>query len=122
MQARTPRHPWIQGPLWDGVWILNGLWLAPLLWLLAGGSPDPFHSPADNVYLVLTLCFWIGHRLGSSYLAYCTSAYRPVVRAQPVRFIAVPAVVASAVFAFVLLPESVLPIPPLERIFGLAIA
>lgn len=112
---------WVRGPVWDGFWILNGLWLVPLLWLLASSHDDPFESSADDIYFVLTLCFWIGHRLGSSYLAYCTTAYRPVVRAQPLRFIVAPCVVAALVFAIVLLPESVLPVPVVERIFWLAL-
>lgn len=122
MTAPASRHAWVRGPLWDGFWILNGLWLAPLLYLLADGARDPFQSPADNVYLVITLLFWIGHRVGSSYLAYCTTAYRPLLRAQPARFIVAPIVVAAAVFAFLLLPERILPIDPLTRVFGLAIA
>ena len=122
MAAQTSTQPWVRGPLWDGFWILNGLWLAPLLFFLADGASDPFQSPADNVYLVITLLFWIGHRIGSSYLAYCTTAYRPLLRAQPVRFIIVPLLVAAAVFLFLLLPESVIPIPWVTRVFGLAIA
>lgn len=116
------RQPWVRGPWWDGFWILNGLWLAPLLWWLARGHPTTFESPADHVFMVVTLLFWIGHRVGSSYLAYCTTAYRPLLRAQPVRFVVVPCLVAVAVFAYVLLPTSVLPIDPLRRIFYLAIA
>lgn len=114
--------PWIRGPLWDGFWILSGLWLAPVLWWLSDGTENPFTSPADRLYLVLTACFWIGHRVGSSYLAYCTSAYRPLVKAHRVRFVVVPVVVAVLVFLFVLLPESVLPVPRVTRLVGLAIA
>ena len=122
MAHRLASQPWVRGPLWDGFWILNGLWLAPLLLWLADGAEDPFASPADHVYLVLTLLFWIGHRVGSSYLAYCTSAYRPLLRAQPLRFVVVPLLVAAAVFAFLLLPERILPIDPIARVFYLAIA
>ena len=35
MAAQTSTQPWVRGPLWDGFWILNGLWLAPLLFFLA---------------------------------------------------------------------------------------
>jgi len=120
--SRTPlARGWIRGPLWDGFWVLNGLWLAPLLWLVARGHEDPHASPADDIYLVLTLCFWIGHRLSSSYLAYCTTAYRPLLRAQPIRFVAAPVVVASSVFTFLLLPDDSLALPRSERIFWLAI-
>jgi hypothetical protein len=120
--STTLARGWIRGPLWDGFWVLNGLWLAPLLWIVARGHEDPYASPADDFYLVLTLCFWIGHRLSSSYLAYCTTAYRPVLRAQPIRFVGVPVVVASAVFTLLLLPDDALALPRSERVFWLAIS
>lgn len=120
-RLRSQNTGWVRSPLWDGFWLMGGLWLAPLLWLLAHGHDNPYQSPADGIYLALTLCFWIGHRVGSSYLAYCTTAYRPVLRAQPVRFIVVPLAVAVTVFVVVLLPESVLPIPVLQRLFWLVL-
>lgn len=119
--AHARAQPWVRGPAWDGFWILNGLWLAPLLWWLAGDATDPFASPADNVYLVITLLFWIGHRIGSSYLAYCTTAYRSLLREQPIRFVILPIVVAFAVFLYVLLPERVIPIDRFTRVFWLAV-
>jgi hypothetical protein len=100
---------------------MNGLWLAPLLWLLARDHDDPHQSSADSVYLVISLCFWIGHRITSSYVAYCTTAYRPLLRAQPLRFVVIPGLVAAAVFSFVLLPEDVLGLPRFDRVFWLAV-
>src|SRR6201997_5842639 len=78
---------WVRGPLWDGFWILSALWLAPIVLLLAHGYSDPESSPLDLLYFGLTALFWIGHRLSSTYLAYCTEAYRPLLRLQPVRFV-----------------------------------
>ncbi len=118
--ARRARG-WIRGPAWDAVWSLNGLWLAVLLWWLARDRLEPRESSASDVYLWLTLLFWIGHRVGSSYLAFCTSAYRPLVRASPVRFIVIPCAITTLVFAAVLLPERVLPVAWERRVFWLVL-
>ena len=67
--------------------MLNAIWLLPVvLWLARGPSPGPL----DILYFGLTATFWIGHRLCSTWLAYCTEAYRPLLRAQPTRFMIVP--------------------------------
>ncbi len=78
--------PWVRGPLWDGFWMLSALWLAPIVLWLAHGYSNPESSPLDLLYFGLTALFWIGHRLSSTYLAYCTEAYRPLLRraADPV--------------------------------------
>ena len=97
MLAGSPENPgkratatqggWIRSPAWDGFWILNTLWIAPLvIWGLLA-DPDPFDSPVHTIYLILTLCFWVGHRFSSAYLAYFTSAYRPLLRSQRLRFV-----------------------------------
>ena len=78
--------PWVRGPVWDVFWMQSALWLMPLaLWLVSGASDDPESSPLDSLYCGLTALFWIGHRLCSAWLAYCTEAYRPLRREQPVR-------------------------------------
>ena len=81
---------WVRGPMWDAVWMLNALWLVPLTLWLARGYADPTSGPLDSIYFGLTALFWIGHRLCSTWLAYCTEAYRPLLRAEPVRFVVVP--------------------------------
>lgn len=111
---------WVRGPVWDGFWILGGLWLAPIAWWLGRGD-DPASSPLDRVYLVLTAAFWIGHRLSSTYLAYCTPAYRPLLRSQPIRFVWFPLLLAVVVFTFLLLPDDALPWTRVERIVHLVI-
>jgi hypothetical protein len=65
--------------------------------------------------------FWIGHRLGSAWLAYGTEAYRPLLRAQPVRFLVLPFLVAAACFAIFLPSDTALPWSRMERFIGLAI-
>jgi TonB family protein len=113
--------PWVRGPLWDGFWILSALWLAPIVLWLAHGYSNPESSPLDLLYFGLTALFWIGHRLSSTYLAYCTEAYRPLLREQPIRFVVLPIVVTAGCFALFLPADSALPWTREERIIGLAI-
>jgi hypothetical protein len=111
----------VRGPLWDGFWILSALWLAPIALWLAHGYSNPESSPLDLLYFGLTALFWIGHRLSSTYLAYFTEAYRPLLRAQPIRFIALPLLITAACFALFLPADSALPWTREERLIGLAI-
>src|ERR1700761_370809 len=71
---------WVRGPWWDSFWMLSALWLAPIVLWLARGYDDPENSPLDVFYFGLTALFWIGHRFCSTYLAYATEAYRPLLR------------------------------------------
>ncbi|PYJ02717.1 MAG: hypothetical protein DMF00_00780 [Verrucomicrobia bacterium] len=114
------RH-WVRGPVWDGFWILSALWLAPIVLLLAHGYSNLESSPLDLLYFGLTALFWIGHRLSSTYLAYCTEAYRPLLRAQPIRFVALPILITAGCFALFLPADSALPWTREERLIGLAI-
>jgi len=115
------RSAWLRGPLWDGVWGLNALWLAPLALWLSRGYADPESSPLDLLYFGTTASFWIGHRLCSTWLAYCTEAYRPLLRAQPVRFVVLPLVVTAGCFAVFLPSDSALPWTREQRLVALAI-
>ena len=119
----TERHssPWIRGPIWDGFWMMSALWLAPIAYWLAHGYSDPESSPLDWFYFGLTALFWIGHRFCSTYLAYCTEAYRPLLLSQPIRFIVLPLLITAGCFAFFLPPDSALPWTREERLIGLAI-
>ena len=112
---------WIRSPGWDLVWILNPLWLAPLLLLLAHGHDDARASPVDGLFFVLTATLWLGHRLSSAWLAYATPAYRPLLASQRLRFVVAPLAIATACFALLLAPERVLPVPLTERVVWLAI-
>jgi hypothetical protein len=112
---------WVRGPVWDGVWMLNALWLMPLVLWLAHGYSDPESSPLNIFYLGLTSLFWIGHRLCSTWLAYCTEAYRPLLRTEPVRFVVLPLLVTIACFAVFLPADAALPWTREERVVGMAI-
>jgi hypothetical protein len=74
--VRKSSSAWVRGPVWDGFWMLSALWLAPIVLLLVRGYSNPESSPLDLFYFGLTALFWIGHRLSSTYLAYCTEAGR----------------------------------------------
>jgi hypothetical protein len=113
--------PWVRGPVWDGFWMLSALWLAPIVLWLARGYADPESSPLDLLYFGLTALFWLGHRFCSTWLAYFTEAYRPLLRTQPIRFVVLPVLITIGCFAFFLLPDLALPWTRAERLVGLAI-
>jgi hypothetical protein len=115
------RSPWVRGPVWDGFWMLNALWLAPIVLWLASGYDEPESSPLDLLYFGLTALFWLGHRFCSTWLAYCTEAYRPLLRIQPIRFVVLPVLITIACFAFFLPPDLALPWTRAERLVALAI-
>jgi hypothetical protein len=112
---------WIRSPGWDLVWILNALWLAPLVVWLAHGHDDVRASPVDGLFFALTVPLWFGHRVSSAWLAYATPAYRPLLATQRRRFVVAPLAIAAACFAVLLAPESVLPMALTERVVWLAV-
>jgi hypothetical protein len=113
--------PWVRGPVWDGFWMLSALWLAPIALWLASGYDEAESSPLDLLYFGLTALFWLGHRFCSTWLAYCTEAYRPLLRIQPVRFVVLPVLITLGCFAFFLPADSALPWTRAERLVALAI-
>ena len=112
---------WIKSPAWDLVWVLNALWLAPLVLLLARGHDYVRTSPVDGLFFALAVPLWFGHRVSSAWLAYATLAYRPLLTTQRLRFVVAPSAIAVACFALLLAPESVLPLPLTERVVWLAV-
>ena len=112
---------WIKSPAWDLVWVLNPLWLAPLVLLLARGHDDVRASPVDGLFFALAVPLWFGHRVSSAWLAYATPAYRPLLATQRLRFVVAPLAIAVACFALLLAPESVLPMPLTERVVCFAV-
>ena len=112
---------WIKTPAWDLVWILNALWLAPLVLLLGWSHDDVRAGPVDALFFVLAVPLWFGHRVASAWLAYATPAYRALLATQRLRFVVAPLVIAVACFALLLAPESVLPMPVVERVVWFAI-
>lgn len=119
--ASAPPGRWIRGPVWDLVWVLNPLWLGPLVLVLARGHDNVRASPVDGLFFALTVLLWFGHRVSSAWLAYLTPGYRPLLRSQRMRFVVVPLAVVAACFAVLLAPESLLPLPFDDRVLGLAI-
>ena len=115
------RGPWVRSLAWDVVWLQSALWLVPLALLLAYGYADPTESPLDLLCFGLTALFWIGHRIGSTWLAYATTAYRPLLRAEPVRFVIVPLAITAACFAILLPADEALPFTRAERVVALVI-
>lgn len=114
------RRPWVRSLAWDAFWLQSALWLAPLALLLAYGYEDPGESPLDLLVFGLTALFWISHRLGSSWLAYATTAYRPLLRAEPARFVVVPIAITAACFAILLPGDDALPFTRADRVMALA--
>ena len=112
---------WIKSPAWDLVWILNTLWLAPLVLLLGWSDDDIRATSVDTLFFVLAVPLWFGHRVASAWLAYATPAYHALLATQRLRFVVAPLGIAVACFAVLLAPESVLPMPLAERVVWLAI-
>jgi hypothetical protein len=101
--------------------MLNALWLLPLALWLTHGYPDAQSSPLDSFYFGLTALFWIGHRLSSTWLAYCTEAYRPLLRHDPVRFVVLPLLITFACFVVFLPADTALPWTREERLVVMAV-
>jgi len=112
---------WIKSPAWDLVWVLNTLWLAPLILLLGWGHDNVRASAVDQLFFVLAVPLWFGHRVSSAWLAYATPSYRALLATQRLRFVVAPLAIAAACFAVLLAPEAVLPIPLTERVVWLAV-
>jgi len=115
------RSPWLRGVVWDGFWMQSALWLVPVALWLSYGYSNPAKGPLDILYFGLTALFWIGHRFSSTYLAYFTEAYRPLLRTQPVRFVVLPLLITAACFAFFLPADDALPWSRQERLISAAI-
>ena len=101
--------------------MLSALWLAPIVLWLSRGYDNPEESPLDLLYFGLTALFWIGHRFCSTYLAYCTEAYRPLLRSQPVRFVILPLLITVGCLAFFVPSDDALPWSREQRVIILAV-
>ena len=106
-------NSWIRSPAWDVFWLHSGLWLT-LLMLTTSDLPVQEMFYAAGVFL-----FWISHRFSSFYLAWRTQAYHPLLKNQQGRFVFIPLLLVSVVFAVLFIPESVLPVPVSVRILGM---
>ncbi len=112
---------WVRGPAWDVAWLLCGVWLLPLVLVLSRGDGDPRDGALDGLFFALTALFWIAHRVGSTWLAYCTTAYRALVKAEPVRFVVVPIAVTAICFAAMLPADAALPWTRAQRVMAFVI-
>jgi hypothetical protein len=101
--------------------MLNALWLVPIALWLAHGYSNPEAGPLDTLYFGLSALFWIGHRLCSAWLAYCTEAYRPLLRHEPIRFVALPVLVTVGCFIVFLPDDDALPWSRADRIVAMAV-
>ena len=106
-------NSWVRSPAWDVFWLHSGLWLT-LLMLMTSDLHVQEMFYAAGVFL-----FWISHRFSSFYLAWRTQAYHPLLKNQQVRFVFIPLLLVSFVFAVLFIPESVLPVPVSVRILGM---
>jgi hypothetical protein len=120
-RVAAPSSLWVRGPVWDAVFVQSALWLLPLVLWLAYGRANPSAGPLDLLYFGITALFWIGHRFGSTWLVYATEAYRPLLKAQPIRFVAIPLLVVVLCFAVLLPPDAALPWTRAQRAIALAI-
>ena len=109
--SKTPGKFWIQGLGWDLFWIFPGIWLFPLVLFL---------DDLDPIYAVGVFLFWIGHRVSSLYLGWFSPSFRPLLHDQRQRFIFIPLGVLLLTGFWLLLPESLLPLPFSLRILSLA--
>ena len=109
--SKTPGTFWIQGFGWDLFWIFPGIWLFPLVLFL---------DDLDPIYAVGVFLFWIGHRVSSLYLGWFSPSFRPLLHDQRQRFIFIPLAVLLLTGFWLLLPESLLPLPFSLRILSLA--
>lgn len=114
-------HPWLRGPAWDLVCPLSALWLVPLVLVLSAGPRDPADGPLDALYFALTALLWLGHRVASTWLAYFTTAYGPVRRAERLRFAVAPIVIAVVCCAAMLAPDAALPWTRMQRVTAFVI-
>ena len=121
-RVETRPRPWIRGPAFDVIWLLSALWLIPLVLVVSAGPGDPADSGLDTLYFALTVVLWLGHRMGSTWLAYSTTAYRPLLRAEPARFIVVPVAIAVVCFGAILPPDTALPWTRAQRVTAFVIA
>ena len=109
--SKTPGKFWIQCFGWDLFWVFPGILLFPLVL---------FIDDLDPIYAVGVFLFWIGHRVSSLYLGWFSPSFRPLLHDQRQRFIFIPLAVLLLTGFWLLLPESLLPLPFSLRILSLA--
>lgn len=108
---------WLRSPVWDGFWMLSGLWLLVPVLL------SPVLTATDQwIMAVAVLTLWLPHRFATAFNAYCLPAYRNLIHQQWVRFFVLPATIFAATFLVLFLPEAFLPLQLVTRVQVLATA
>lgn len=117
MSTTALGSPWLRSPVWDGFWMLSGLWL------LVPALLSPVLPATDQwIIAVAMLVLWLPHRFATAFNAYCLPAYHELIHAQWLRFFVLPAAIFAVTFAFLFLPEGLLPLQLPTRIQVLATA
>ena len=99
-EPMQPPNVWLRSAVWDGFWMLSGIWLLAPLWMF---SSTP--SALKSLLIVATLILWLSHRFATTYNAFCTPAYRHLLREQRIRFLVWPLMITLATFGFVFAPS-----------------
>jgi len=92
---------------------MSGFWIPTLCLLFPLDSVKP-------LTIVITLLFWIGHRISSLYLGFCVGEYRQLLQARRGYFLVFPLCLLCLLAAFLLIPESMLPLSLVQRFILLA--
>jgi hypothetical protein len=71
---------WIKSPAWDLAWVLNALWMAPLVLVLAWGQDDVRASAVDTLFFALAVPLWFGHRAGLGVARLCYASVPAAAR------------------------------------------
>lgn len=110
-QLVKPQRPWLRSAAWDGFWMLSGIWLLVPLFAFA-------HTPhvVQGMLIAATLVLWLSHRFATTYNAFCTPAYRHLIRENRVRFLAWPLSAILATCGFVFAPNVLLPLDTWGRV------
>jgi hypothetical protein len=97
MTATTPTEmpreqtEWLESPGWDFVWLLNGLWLLPLLLVsISLGQGRPFVMWLEGVTMLL---LWGGHILSPMLTAWYSPPLRAQMKRSLPRYVVLPAAI-----------------------------
>ena len=98
------KKTWLQNPTWDGIWLHSGLWLIPVIGVLAIAPQTLILASA-----LATLALWLAHRIATMFTAFCFSSYRSLVKKYHKRFVIAPlaVMIVTTGFLFVPLPLSI---------------
>ena len=99
------KNLWLRSTIWDGFWMLSGIWLLiPLLTFSHTSKAIPI------MLIIATLILWLSHRFATTYNAFCTPAYRALRQGDRTRFVIWPIAAISATFVFVFAPRVLVPL------------